>query len=93
MAELSVFNSKWIRVDPWECSQGHWMRTLLVLRHFKELLEVKYCRKDLPRLMLLCGGDFVDSFPQLTSNGARLWEPNDLIEIVRDFGRYFSFYF
>ncbi|VDM37217.1 unnamed protein product [Toxocara canis] len=86
MAELAVKSSTWIRADSWECSQKQWTRTLSVLKHFKETLDKKFANVGCVQLMLLCGGDFVDSFPVVTSKGTKLWDPADLLEIVRDFG-------
>lgn len=87
MAELAVKNSNWIRADGWECSQSEWTRTLHVLHHFKEELIAKYGDgPDAVNLMLLCGGDVVESFTRITITGANLWNPYHVEEIVRDFG-------
>ncbi|VDK17291.1 unnamed protein product [Anisakis simplex] len=86
MAELAVKSSKWIYADSWECSQKQWTRTLRVLKHFKEIFDRKFPHMRPIRVMLLCGGDFVDTFTVTTSKGTKLWEPSDLLEIIRDFG-------
>ncbi|MFH4976409.1 hypothetical protein AB6A40_003118 [Gnathostoma spinigerum] len=86
MAELAVRSSDWIRADAWECSQKQWTRTLAVLKHFKKLLNEKHRNLGNVHLMLLCGGDIVDSFTRITPSGKNLWEPSDIAEIVRDFG-------
>ncbi|VDN05513.1 unnamed protein product [Thelazia callipaeda] len=83
MSDLAVKTSSWIRVDPWECTQSHWTRTLSVLKHFKQVLNCNFNGK---RLMLLCGGDVVDSFKQIKPSGDYLWEPSDVAAIIRDFG-------
>lgn len=85
MVELATRNSNWIHVDDWECAQGTWTRTIAVLKHFKMMLS----RRDSgnTHLMLLCGGDVVDSFTKFTPSGTHLWEPADVSEIIRDFGR------
>uniref|UniRef100_A0A8R1TVK1 Nicotinamide-nucleotide adenylyltransferase n=1 Tax=Onchocerca volvulus TaxID=6282 RepID=A0A8R1TVK1_ONCVO len=85
MSELAVKSSTWIRADKWECTQQQWTRTLLVLVHFKKMLDRKYNDTRL-RLMLLCGGDVVDSFKRMTSSGDYLWDPSDIAAILRDFG-------
>lgn len=92
MSELAVKSSSWIRADPWECSEKQWSRTLVVLKHFKQILDGKYNDKQL-RLMLLCGGDVVDSFQRITPSGAPLWEPADVAAIMRDFGQSPFFHF
>uniref|UniRef100_A0A915C117 Nicotinamide/nicotinic acid mononucleotide adenylyltransferase 3 n=1 Tax=Parascaris univalens TaxID=6257 RepID=A0A915C117_PARUN len=87
MVELAVRNSTWLRADGWECSQSEWTRTLHVLNHFKKQLERKY--GDGPsgiRLMFLCGGDVVESFAKTDAAGNRIWNPEHVEEIVRDFG-------
>lgn len=42
MVELATETSDWLRLEPWECSQPNWSRTLLVLRQARESLEKKY---------------------------------------------------
>lgn len=87
MVQLAVRNSTWLRADGWECSQSEWTRTLHVLNHFKKQLELKY--GDGPsgiRLMFLCGGDVVESFAKTDAAGNRIWNPEHVEEIVRDFG-------
>uniref|UniRef100_A0A0R3RR24 Nicotinamide-nucleotide adenylyltransferase n=1 Tax=Elaeophora elaphi TaxID=1147741 RepID=A0A0R3RR24_9BILA len=86
MSELAVKSSTWIRADQWECSQQQWTKTLLVLVHFKQVLDRKYNNDTRLRLMLLCGGDVVDSFKRLTTEGDYLWDPEDIGAIIRDFG-------
>ncbi|KAL3998023.1 nicotinate (nicotinamide) nucleotide adenylyltransferase [Acanthocheilonema viteae] len=86
MSELAVKSSTWIRADQWECTQQQWTKTLLVLLHFKQVLARKYNNDTRLRLMLLCGGDVVDSFKRLTAEGGYLWDPQDVGAIIRDFG-------
>uniref|UniRef100_A0A0M3HW69 Nicotinamide-nucleotide adenylyltransferase n=1 Tax=Ascaris lumbricoides TaxID=6252 RepID=A0A0M3HW69_ASCLU len=86
MAELAVKSSTWIHADSWECSQKQWTRTICVLKHFKDVLDKKFDIGARVRLMLLCGGDVVDTFSVITPKGTKLWDPADLLEIVRDFG-------
>lgn len=86
MSELAVKSSTWIRADQWECTQQQWTKTLLVLLHFKQVLDRKYNNDTRLRLMLLCGGDVVDSFKRITTEGDYLWDPEDIGAIIRDFG-------
>ncbi|KRY13491.1 Nicotinamide mononucleotide adenylyltransferase 1 [Trichinella patagoniensis] len=39
MCRQATSSSDWIFVDPWECEQKQWSRTVLVLRHARELLK------------------------------------------------------
>ncbi|VDK50135.1 unnamed protein product [Anisakis simplex] len=87
MVQLAVRNSTWLRADGWECSQENWTRTLNVLQHFNKYLERKYgnCSSTV-RLMLLCGGDVVESFAKTDMFGNRIWKPDHIEQIVRDYG-------
>ncbi|KRZ33416.1 Nicotinamide mononucleotide adenylyltransferase 1 [Trichinella pseudospiralis] len=39
MCRQATSSSDWIFVDPWECEQKQWSRTVVVLRHARELLK------------------------------------------------------
>lgn len=80
MSELAVKSSTWIRADQWECTQKQWTRTLLVLVHFKQVLDRKYNDTRL-RLLLLCGGDVVDSFKRITPSGIIFGIPLILVQL------------
>uniref|UniRef100_A0A1I7ZA27 Nicotinamide-nucleotide adenylyltransferase n=1 Tax=Steinernema glaseri TaxID=37863 RepID=A0A1I7ZA27_9BILA len=89
MCELVAKDSGWLRADGWECSQKKWTRSLAVLQHHLPLLREKYGGSgdgDDLALVLLCGGDVVDSFPVITPNGEHLWNPRDVQSIAGDFG-------
>ena len=68
MLDMATKYSKWMRADDWECSQEKWTRTLQVLRHYQEELEEKYSDSKF-RLILVCGGDVVDSFLRILPDG------------------------
>uniref|UniRef100_A0A915Q3P8 Nicotinamide/nicotinic acid mononucleotide adenylyltransferase 3 n=1 Tax=Setaria digitata TaxID=48799 RepID=A0A915Q3P8_9BILA len=87
MVELAVKSSSWIRADGWECSQGEWIRTIHVLHHFKETLIHKYGSGQYGvRLLLLCGGDVIESITKLAVSDVMLWNAEQIEEVVRDFG-------
>uniref|UniRef100_A0A0R3S5L5 Nicotinamide/nicotinic acid mononucleotide adenylyltransferase 3 n=1 Tax=Elaeophora elaphi TaxID=1147741 RepID=A0A0R3S5L5_9BILA len=87
MVELAVKSSSWIRADGWECSQGEWIRTIHVLHHFKEVLNQKYQSENFKvRLLLLCGGDVIESITKLAVSDVMLWNTKQIEEVVRDFG-------
>uniref|UniRef100_A0A915ES07 Cytidyltransferase-like domain-containing protein n=1 Tax=Ditylenchus dipsaci TaxID=166011 RepID=A0A915ES07_9BILA len=86
MLELATEEFDWIRVDSYECLLPHWSKTLNILKyHRSKLLEAKRLDNE-GRLMLLCGGDMIDSFTRLLDNGQPLWLPEHVHQIIRDFG-------
>lgn len=70
MCELAVeHTSTWLMVDPWEAGQSEYKRTAIVLDHFYELLNqdegglvMSDGRKRKYKVMLLAGGDLIESF-------------------------------
>jgi len=72
MCELAVeHTSTWLMVDPWEAGQPEYQRTAVVLEHFDEMLNgegrgvvMSDGRKRKFKVMLLAGGDLVESFGQ-----------------------------
>ncbi|KAL3095539.1 hypothetical protein niasHT_024365 [Heterodera trifolii] len=87
MSPLATESSDWIRADGWESAQPGWTRTLEVLRHHRQELRRKYSDEQL-RLIMLCGGDTVDSFvrEEPCSPDGRLWQVSHLQEIFEQFG-------
>lgn len=62
------------RADGWECSQGEWIRTIHVLHHFKKVLNQKYKSENCNvQLLLLCGGDVIESITKLAVSDDMLW--------------------
>ncbi|EFO27744.2 hypothetical protein LOAG_00727 [Loa loa] len=87
MVELAVKSSSWIKADGWECSQGEWIRTIHVLHHIKEVLNHKYSSENCKvQLLLLCGGDVIESITKLAVSDVMLWNTKQIEEVVRDFG-------
>lgn len=72
MCELAVeHTSTWLMVDPWEAGQPEYQRTAVVLDHFEDQLngskgEGGLMMSDGKRrkfqIMLLAGGDLIESF-------------------------------
>ena len=67
MCDLAVSKSTWLMVDHWEATQPTFSRTVTVLDHFDECLNiqdgvlVEGIRKRI-KIMLLAGGDLIQSF-------------------------------
>jgi nicotinamide mononucleotide adenylyltransferase len=86
MCELAVeHTSTWLMVDPWEAGQPEYQRTAVVLEHFDEMLNgegrgvvMSDGRKRKFKVMLLAGGDLVESFGQ-----PGVWSEPDVSFIVR----------
>ncbi|CAF0810376.1 unnamed protein product [Brachionus calyciflorus] len=79
MAELALKDHKWVELSKWESSNSEWTPTLEVLRYHKNAVDQKY-GQDV-RLMLLCGGDLVETF--LIPN---LWKEEHMNEIFSKHG-------
>lgn len=84
MVQAATKSSDWIRADDWECTRTTWSRTIDVLTHHRNEVQTKY-GSDV-RLMLVVGGDLIDSFPRILPNGSKLWNSSDIIKIITDFG-------
>jgi nicotinamide mononucleotide adenylyltransferase len=86
MCELAVeHTSTWLMVDPWEAGQPEYQRTAVVLEHFDEMLNgegrgvvMSDGRKRKFKVMLLAGGDLVESFGQ-----PGVWSEPDVCLIAR----------
>ncbi|CAE7208323.1 NMA1 [Symbiodinium microadriaticum] len=89
MVEAAVSDSDWLMADGWECTcQSTWTPTVDVISHFAaELAKVKVSvgnsRKPAGniRLVMLCGGDVLESFNATKENGDRVW-PDDELEVI-----------
>ncbi|CAG8697085.1 7675_t:CDS:2 [Acaulospora morrowiae] len=88
MCELAVERtSLWLMVDAWESLQNEYTRTALVMDHFNEEVNLKRGgvmmadgRKRKVKIMLLAGGDLIESFKP------NLWLDEDLHHILGDYG-------
>ncbi|PIC53245.1 hypothetical protein B9Z55_000303 [Caenorhabditis nigoni] len=84
MVRAATKSSEWIRADGWECTRATWTRTLDVLAHHREQVQAKF-GSDVG-LMLVVGGDVVDSFTRILPDGSNLWKSADIIKIITEFG-------
>ncbi|CAI4225372.1 unnamed protein product [Auanema sp. JU1783] len=84
MVRAAVQTSDWIKADDWECSQKSWTRTLPVLSHIRGRLRGEL--GDDINVALVVGGDVVESFPVILSNGEKLWDPQDIRKLIVDYG-------
>lgn len=67
MIEMAVGDSPWLMVDDWEASQKSFVRTVSVLDHFERQLKGKISSDKPVRIMLLAGGDLIQSFAGIPS--------------------------
>uniref|UniRef100_A0A672IYT3 Nicotinamide-nucleotide adenylyltransferase n=2 Tax=Salarias fasciatus TaxID=181472 RepID=A0A672IYT3_SALFA len=97
MARLALQSSSWVSVDEWESQQPDWTETVVTMRYhygriLKEFERSVGTHADsrgngtplsgrAPRLKLLCGADFLDSFKV-----PGLWRDDHVEELVGDFG-------
>lgn len=97
MVNLALHSSDWIRLDAWESNQASWTETRRVLQHHQDALgspeetdqkgikrrrtEYNLNESSPPQVMLLCGGDLIESF-----NVPGLWKDSDIEQIVGQFG-------
>ncbi|CAI5439947.1 unnamed protein product [Caenorhabditis angaria] len=84
MVSAATKSSNWIRGDDWECTRPTWTRTLAVLKHHLEGVRQKHGAETC--LFLVVGGDVVDSFPRILPDGSNLWNADDILKIIMDFG-------
>ncbi|CAE7265356.1 NMA1 [Symbiodinium pilosum] len=86
MVEAAVSDSDWLMADGWECTcQDSWTPTVDVIARFaNELSKVRVSIGDARpragniRLVMLCGGDVLESFNATTPSGERVWTDEDL---------------
>lgn len=89
MCELACERtSSWLMVDAWESLQPRYTRTLLVLDHFNEEINVKrggikdsMGRQRGVKIMLLAGGDLIESMGE-----PNVWAELDLHHILGKYG-------
>ncbi|KAG0453165.1 hypothetical protein HPP92_025829 [Vanilla planifolia] len=82
MCELACESSAFVMVDQWEARQSCYQRTLTVLERVQdELCKDGLIKRDLLKVILLCGSDLLESF-----NIAGAWISEQVRAICRDFG-------
>lgn len=84
MVRAALKTSDWIRADDWECTRATWTRTIDVLTHHRDRVQQQF-GSDVG-LMLVVGGDVVDSFSRILPDGSSLWKPSDILKIITEFG-------
>jgi nicotinamide mononucleotide adenylyltransferase len=72
MVKLAIKNNPWLSISEWEALQKDWTLTVNSLSYHKDLLESQYGKNNI-QLMLLCGGDLMESF--MVPN---LWKSEDV---------------
>lgn len=77
MAQLAVSDHPWVIVSTYECDQEDWTPTTKVLNHYAN--DVKNIK-----VMFLCGGDVLETFPNINQDGTPVWCPTDQIDILKN---------
>lgn len=90
---LALRDSSWVAPEVWECSQTEWTRTRVALEHFgAQLAAWKVAvgeaepAEGLVKVLMVCGGDLLQSFVLFKKNGERIWHKPDVAAILGDFG-------
>ncbi|KAF4521650.1 hypothetical protein B566_EDAN009383 [Ephemera danica] len=87
MVKLALQSSDWVRLSDWESTQEEWSETKKVLYHHQRREEHAWLTENIVnsegpvKVMLLCGGDMLDSF-----GTPGLWKACDIETIVGDYG-------
>ncbi|MCL7036249.1 hypothetical protein MKW94_001294, partial [Papaver nudicaule] len=82
MCGLACRSSSFVMVDSWEAKQSSYQRTLTVLGRVQSCLHGSgLVRRELLKVMLLCGSDLVESFCV-----PGVWIPEQIRVLCRDFG-------
>jgi len=95
MVNLALQNYDFVKCSKWEAEQTYWTRTRTALDEYKsqiikamksdsqsyELIPGLSSAADVPRLLLVCGGDLLETF-----STPGLWQDEDITEIVKNYG-------
>uniref|UniRef100_A0AC35UHX8 CTP_transf_like domain-containing protein n=1 Tax=Rhabditophanes sp. KR3021 TaxID=114890 RepID=A0AC35UHX8_9BILA len=86
MLQLAVKDSKWLSVSDWEIKQPKWSRLVEVTETIKKDAIKKHGLKEDEglRVMFVCGGDVIDSFSIIKSDGSSLWSRKDVERICKE---------
>ncbi|TMS36507.1 hypothetical protein L596_003654 [Steinernema carpocapsae] len=84
MVELLAAKTSWVRVDQWESEQRQQTGIVHVLRRIHDQMRQKKTSESF-RVMLLCGGDVMDSFAK-GNPAADRGGVTEIVELVRDHG-------
>lgn len=75
-------NGTSIGVLDYECLQSGWTPTADVLDHYAKVFKAQY-GNDV-KVMLLCGGDVLATFPNVNADGSPVWLPADQEKILEN---------
>jgi len=97
MVELALQDYDFVKCSDWEAKQNVWTRTRAALEYYNKevrtfmrnqgeikpdwLPNLPKGNQDPPRLLLVCGGDLLETF-----SVPGLWEDKDILTIAKDFG-------
>lgn len=79
MVRRALKNNNWVRLNTFEADNPNWTPTLEVLNYYKSYLD-QLLGKDI-RLMLLCGGDLVETFKI-----PNVWKSEHVEDILSKYG-------
>jgi len=84
MVGLALQDSDWLDVDDWECAQEGYTLTAKVLkeRFQKEITKLHPNAK----IMMVCGGDLLESFTAFNKDGTPVWTSEDQQIILKQCG-------
>ncbi|CAA18360.2 Nicotinamide-nucleotide adenylyltransferase [Caenorhabditis elegans] len=78
--EAATYDSDWIHASGWECAQSEWTATVNVLKHHQQ--DVKNKLGSDVNVLLLFGGDVIESFDKFYADGTPVWDREDVEEII-----------
>lgn len=85
MCEYAAEGSDFIMVDSWESKQKEYKRTLFVLESIDRRIERQFSASDqmqeMPRTVLVCGGDMLESM-----NRPDIWDQDLLEKLLSEHG-------
>jgi len=90
MTKLGLTDSDWLMCSPWECTQTEWTPTADVMKYFAKQLSMFTVMCDSEpvkiKVLMVCGGDLLQSFVANNKDGSPVWKLNDVKTILRDNG-------
>jgi len=85
MVGLTLQDSDWISVDPWECQQEGWTLTAKVIDRYQDEFDKLHDEgkiKMRTRVVMIGGADLIESFVNKNADGSDVWAPEDVEKIV-----------
>ena len=71
MLRLALADNEWVKLSTWEAEQPDWVRTVDALAYHKDQMKKLYGENV--ELMLLCGGDLLETFAM-----PNVWKEEDV---------------